>query len=148
MENKKTNTWLKAILICASLALAFGGGIYVTSLLDQKADTAQNKTEKENVITDGSSASGSSEDDQDTGKYELPAVDVEFSDDEPEDNTVSSDEQEVDISGYDPIETPEPVSSDTEEQPASSGTEEQPDSSETWDEENVELPEVPVYPVP
>lgn len=139
MENKKTNTWFKAILICASLALAFCGGIYVSSLLDQNADTAQNQTEKDNVITDGSSASGSSEDDQDTGKYELPAVDVEFSVDEPEDYPVSSDEQEADISGSDPIETAEPVSSETEEQPA---------SSETWENEDVELPEVPVSNTP
>lgn len=149
MKNRKTNGLLKVILVCVSLVLAFGAGIYVTSLLEPKADTVQNKTDNEKEMTDGGneSVTSSGESSTDEDDYELPIVDADSNTDNPEDFTVSSDDVEVDISGYEPVETPEPVSSDTEEQPASSGSEEQPASSEAWDEDD-ELPEVPVYTAP
>ena len=149
MKNKKANIWLRAILVCASLALAFGAGIYVTSLLEPKADTIQNKTDNEKEVTEGEneSVTSSEESGTDEDEFELPIVDADSNTDNPDDFTVSSEDVEIDISGYEPVETPEPVSSDTEEQPASSGSEEQPASSEAWDEDD-ELPEVPVYTAP
>lgn len=93
-------------------------------------------TEGGNESVTSSEESGTEED-----EFELPIVDADSNTDNPDDFTVSSDDVEIDISGY------EPVSSDTEEQPASSGSEEQPASSETWDEDD-ELPEVPVYTAP
>ncbi len=149
MNNKKANIWLRAILVCASLALAFGAGIYVTSLLEPKADTIQNKTDNEKEVTEGGNESVTSSEESGTeeDEFELPIVDVDSNTDNPDDFTVSSDDVEIDISGYEPVETPEPVSSDTEEQPASSGSEEQPASTEAWDEDD-ELPEVPVYTAP
>ena len=141
MKNRKTNVLLKVILVCVSLVLAFGAGIYVTSLLEPKADTVQNKTDNEKEMTDGGneSVTSSGESSTDEDDYEIPILDAGSSADTPDDFTVSSDDVEVDISGYEPVETPEPVSSDTEH-PS--------DSSETWEEEDDELPQVPVYTAP
>lgn len=141
MKNRKTNVLLKTILVCASLALAFGAGIYVTSLLESKADTVQNKTDKEKEVTDGGneSVTSSEESSTDEDEFELPIVDADSFADTSNDVTVSSDDADADTSGYEPVETPEPVSSDTVH-PS--------DSSETWEEEDDELPLVPVFTAP
>ena len=81
MKNRKTNVLLKVILVCVSLVLAFGAGIYVTSLLEPKADTVQNKTDNEKEMTDGGneSVTSSGESSTDEDDYELPIVDADSS---------------------------------------------------------------------